>query len=61
MKLHVIEIKNMVAVSRGGITVIVKNDPGSDRIEVQIWDAAHNILLSSEIYHDPLQEPQIAA
>lgn len=61
MKLHVIEIENMVAVSSGGITVITKRDPGSDRIEVQVWDANHTILLSSEIYHDPLQEPQIAA
>jgi hypothetical protein len=61
MKLGVIDIENMVAVSSGGITVITKRDPGSDRIEVQVWEAAHNILLSSEIYHDPLQEPRIAA
>ena len=61
MKLNVIDIENMVAVSRGGITVIVKNDPNSDRIEVAVWDSKHNIQLSSEIYHDPLQEPQIAA
>lgn len=56
-KVDLIQIGGLVSVAMGGIGVLVKDDPNTDRIEVQIWDLKHNIMISSEIYHDPQYEP----
>jgi len=56
-KIDLIQIKGLVSVAMGGIGVIVKDDPTSDRIEVQVWNLKQNLMLSSEIYYDPHLEP----
>jgi hypothetical protein len=56
-KVDLIQINGLVSVAMGGIGVIVKDDPTSDRIEVQVWNLKQNLMLSSEIYYDPHLEP----